>query len=83
MIEGVVIGFVCSYFVTLLFAMQKKAKEAMKEYDRMRYLKYMSHSNGGFLKQEPFYKMINGDSLAKESDVIPGVAYFKDYKYLN
>ena len=83
MIEGVIIGFVCSYFVMLLFAMQKKSKEALKTYDHMIYLKYMSHSNSGFLKPEPFYKMVNGDSLAKESDVIPGVAYFKDYSYLN
>lgn len=83
MIEGVVIGFVCFYFVTLLFAMQKESKEAIKIFDRMIYLKYMIHSINGFLKPESFYKMVNGDSLAKESDVILGVAYFKDYNYFN
>lgn len=84
MVGGLLIGFVFVYLVTLLFIMQKNTKEAMKTYERMRYLKYMLRCNNEFLKPKSFYKMVNGrTSLAKESDVIPGVAYFKNYSYFN
>lgn len=83
-LEIVSMILVIIYSFVFYFKFQKRTKEAIETYKRMRYLKYMIRCNNEFLKPESFYKMVNGrTNLAKESDVIPGIAYFKNYSYFN
>lgn len=83
-LEIVSMVLIILYSFVMQHKIRKQTKETMETYKRMLYLKYMIRCNNDFLKPESFYKMINGRNiLNKESDIIQGVAYFKDYSLFN